>query len=239
MIQQMIQFAQDPYNYFGTHTVTTLQLCIIPTLIALAIGVVLGLLVSRQPVAAFLASNVTGLARAIPTLAFLAAVEPYLGFGFTPAAVALVLLGIPPILLNTVAGLRGVDPAAVDAARGMGMTRVQILLRVELPLALPVIAGGVRVAAVQIVATSPLAALIGAGGYGDYILQGLGDPSALPALLLGATLIAILALVTETSLAALQRVLTPRGLRVRAEVGGTVDEGATVTQASEPEQVPV
>src|SRR5690606_11655963 len=110
---------------------------------------------------AFAASNLIGLARAIPTLAFLAAALPYLGIGFTPAVVALTALGLPPILLNTIAGLRGVDPAAVDAARGLGMTGPQGLWRVKIPLVLPVIAAGVRTSAVQIVATAPLAALIG------------------------------------------------------------------------------
>jgi osmoprotectant transport system permease protein len=176
------------------------------------IGLVVGVAVARRPVLAFIFTNLSGLARAIPTLAFLAVALPYLGIGFTPSVVALTALGVPPILLNTIAGLRGVDPAVVDAARGMGMTSRQIFTRVQAPLVLPVVAAGVRTSAVQIVATAPLAALIGGGGYGDYILEGVNLLRTAP-LVVGGVSVAVLALIVELSLAGVQRAVTAEGLR--------------------------
>ena len=152
---------------------------------------------------------------------------PVFGIGFTPSVIALTLLGIPPILLNTIAGLRGIDPAAIDAARGMGMTRLQILQRVEMPLALPIIAAGARIAAIQIVATTPIAALIGSGGLGQLILAGVNVLDYAQATA-GALGIVALALLTEGLFALLQRWLTPAG--VRATESAT--ESAR-TQASE------
>jgi osmoprotectant transport system permease protein len=153
--------------------------------------------------------------RAIPVIAFLSAAWPILGFGFLPSLVALVVLGIPPILLNTYTGLRGIDPAVIDAARGLGMTSRQIITNIQIPLVLPIIAAGVRISAVQIVATATLAAIIGAGGYGEYIYLGLRQFDT-TSLLAGALPVILLALLLEVSLSGLERVLTPRGLRVQA-----------------------
>jgi osmoprotectant transport system permease protein len=223
LLQQMLQFIQDPQNDFLGQTVETLRLCVVPILLAMVIAIPLGILVAQRPLMAFVATNVSGLARAIPVLVFLVAVLPYLGIGFTPAATALTLLGIPPILLNTIEGLRGIDPAATDAARGMGMTRRQILTRIQIPLVLPVLAAGVRTAAVQIVATSPLAAIIAAGGYGDYILAGLSDLADPTELLVGAVSVALLALLTEVALAGVQRAVTPAGVRGQTPEAGAND----------------
>ncbi len=211
-MESILRFITDPRNGYLTHTLDYLRLCAVAILLALAIAVPVGILVAQRPLGAFLAANLSGLARAIPTIAFLAAALPYLGIGFTPSAVALTLLGIPPVLLNTIAGLRGVDPATTDAARGMGMTAWQRLTRIQVPLVVPVIAAGARTAAVQIVATATLAAIIGGGGYGDYILAGinLGDTTQL---LVGGGSVAVLALLVELALAGLQRALTPAGLQ--------------------------
>ncbi len=214
-MEQVLNFLSDPRNDFGGHTIAYLRLCAVPVALAIVIGLVLGVVVARRPIAAFVAGNLSGLARAIPTLAFLAVVLPYLGIGFTPAAVALTALGVPPVLLNTIAGLRGIDPAVIDSARGMGMTPRQVLTRVEMPLVLPVVAAGIRTSAVQIVATAPLAALIGAGGYGDYILAGVNLLQQVP-LLVGAGSVALLALSVEIALAGVERAVTPAGLRVRS-----------------------
>lgn len=220
-------FIQDPQNAFGDHLVTTLKLSFVPTLLAILIALPLGVVVAARPISAFFAINVSGLARSVPTLVFLAAALPYLGIGFTPAAVALTLLGIPPILLNVVAGLRSIDPAATDAARGMGMTAWQVFTRIQVPLVLPVLAAGVRTSAVQIVATTPLAALIGAGGLGDYILGGINlGESGKAELVIGGLGVALLALVTEVLLAAVQRLVTPAGVRVEP---APADEARDVT----------
>jgi osmoprotectant transport system permease protein len=127
--------------------------------------------------------------------------------------VALTLLGIPPILYNTFTGLREADPGALEAATGMGFTPTQVLLRVEFPLALPLIFAGIRTSAVQIVATAALAALVGADGLGVLVLSGLSnDQNAV--LLAGAIPIALLALLAELVFGGAERLFTPKGLRI-------------------------
>ncbi len=219
-MNNLLQFIADPSNDYLGHTLDYMKLCVIAIVLAIVIAVPLGVAVVRSPLASFLAVNISGLVRAIPVLAFLATVWPYLGFGFKPALVALTILGIPPILLNTYTGIRGIDPATIDAARGMGMTTWQIITRIQTPLVLPIIAAGVRTSAVQIVATATLAAIIGAGGYGEYIYLGLREFDNTQ-LLAGAVPVAVLALLVELSLSWLQRALTPAGLRVETVAGAT------------------
>ena len=211
---------REPGTNFGQQTVTYLKLCVVPIGLSIGIGVLLGILVARRPFAAFIATNVSGLARAIPTLAFLAVALPYLGIGFKPAATALTVMGIPPILLNTIAGIRGIDPIVIESARGTGMTQLQVLTKIQAPLASPVVVAGIRTSAVQIVATAPLAALIGAGGYGDYILQGIYLLQTAP-LVVGSVAVALLAMVVEFGLAGFERLVTSEGLRQssRADTG--------------------
>jgi osmoprotectant transport system permease protein len=210
------QFITDPTNDFIGHTIAYLQICAFSIVIAIVIGVGLGVAVSRSAVLAFAAINISGFLRAIPVIAFLIAALPYLGVGFEPTVIALIILGIPPILLNTYTGIRGIDPAIIDAARGMGMTRMQIISRIQTPLVLPIIAAGIRTAAVQIVATATLAAIIGAGGYGEYIIDGVNRLDN-TAILAGAIPVAILAILVEVLLGWLQRALTPKGLRTIVE----------------------
>ena len=213
-MDKLYQFIVNPSNDYLGHTLTYIELCVASIVFAMVIGVVLGAAVSRSPLLAFIAVNISGLMRAIPVIAFLVAVLPYLGLGFLPALIALTVLGIPPILLNTYTGIRGIDPAIIDAARGIGMTRGQIVTRIQAPLVLPIIAAGVRTSAVQIIATATLAAIIGAGGYGEYILSGLYQLNDVQ-ILAGAIPVAILALIAEVLLSQLQRALTPAGLRIR------------------------
>jgi osmoprotectant transport system permease protein len=213
MLEKLLQFINDPRNGYAMHSLDYIRLCGVAVLLALVIALPLGLLVARRPFVAFLATNLSGLARAIPSLAFLAAAIPYLGIGFKPAVIALMLLGIPPILLNVIAGLQGVDAAMIDAAKGVGMTTSQILWRIQVPLILPVIAAGVRTAAVQIVASATLASIIGGGGWGEYILSGIFQLDTTQ-LLAGAVPIALLALLVEGAFALLQYMLTPAGVRV-------------------------
>ncbi len=197
LLQQILSFIADPQNDFVTHTVVTLEYTFIPLALCVLVAVPLGVLVAPNPVAAFLAANLSGAARAIPTIAFLAVAIPILGIGFTPVVVALTLLGIPPILLNTVAGLRAIDPAALEAGRGMGMTRWQMLARVQIPLVLPVIAAGVRTSGVQIAATTPIAGLMGEEVMATTCCLGCSfclGPTAFPPLLTGAIGVAALAL---------------------------------------------
>lgn len=222
MLNDVLQFVADPRNDFTGHTIAYLQICGLSIVVAMVIGVVLGIAVSRNALLAFIAVNLSGLMRAIPVIAFLIAALPYLGIGFVPTIVALIVLGIPPILLNTYTGIRGIDAATIDAARGMGMTTWQIIMRIQAPLVLPIVAAGVRTAAVQIVATATLAAIIGAGGYGAYIIDGLFKLNNTE-ILAGAIPVAVLALVVEAFMSWLQRAITPAGLRAQelVEVAAT------------------
>lgn len=234
MLSDILRFIAAPENHFAEETLTYLTLCFVPIAAAIFISIPLGVLVAQNQTLAFVAANTSGLARAIPTLAFLAAAIPILGIGFRPSVVALTVLGIPPILLNTIAGLRGIDPAATEAGRGMGMTRGQLLWRVQMPLVLPVIAAGVRTSAVQIVATAPLAGLIGGGGYGHYIYQGL--ELRLPvALVVGAGGVAILALIVEFGLAGVQRAVTPAGMRQPDQTIAPTEQGSAPTAGEKEE----
>ena len=211
----LLRFVASPGADYLGHTVQYLELCAASLVAAIVIGAAAGAWAARRPLFAFLAVNVSGMMRAIPIVAFLAFAIPYLGLGFTPAFVALTVLGIPPVLLNTWAGLRGVDPAVIDAARGMGMTGRQIALRIQAPLLLPIVASGARTSGVQIIATATLAAIIGAGGYGDYILSGLYQVD-MTQILAGTVPVSILALCAELGLGAAERALTSPGLRVRS-----------------------
>ena len=155
--------------------------------------------------------------RAIPIIAAIFIIFAVVKqLGFLPSIIALILLGIPPILINTYTGIRGIDPAAIDAAKGMGMTSWQIATRIQAPLVTPLVAAGIRTSAIQIVATATLAAFVGAGGFGDYIVDGINVFNNTE-LIVGAASVAILALIIEITLSWLQRALTPEGLKVQEQ----------------------
>jgi len=217
-------FYTNPRNDFWGETVSFLLLVLIPVLVAIVIGVVTGALVSRSRLQSFIAINISDLIRATPVLAVLFIFVPIFKIGYLPAAIALTLLGIPPILLNTYTGLRGIDKATIEAARGMGMTNWQIMTRVQAPLMMPVVAAGIRTAAVQVTATAPLGGLIGAGGYGDYIIDGVYSLNTTE-ILAGALLVSALALLIEIGMSRLERRLTPAGLRVRAQATAVAAKG--------------
>jgi osmoprotectant transport system permease protein len=156
--------------------------------------------------------------RAIPELGLIAIVAAFIGVGVFNLTIALLVLGIPPILTNALVGIRQVDRDAVEAARGIGMTEFEVIRKVEIPLAVPTIMAGVRTGAVNIIATATIAPLVGVVTLGDYILNGSNyGPEGV---LAGAILVALLAVGFELLLAGLQRLLTPTGLtlaRQRAE----------------------
>ena len=156
----------------------------------------------------FLATSVSNVGRAIPSFALLVLAVQFVGIGNTSAEIALVALGVPPMVTNTYVGISNVDDDVKDAARGMGMSGWQVFLMVELPLALPLILAGVRTSTVNVVATATLAAEVGSGGLGRYIVDGEGLQD-FPQLLAGAILVALLAVVLEGLLALLQRRVTP------------------------------
>ena len=184
----------------AAHVQTHLALAIFALLTAVAVGIPSGMAAAYVPSARGPILAIANVGRVIPSLAVLTFVLPILGVGFWPAVVALTLLGIPPIAINTDLGFRGVPAAATDAARGMGMTPWQVVRRVAWPLALPVVFTGIRTATIEIVASATLAAFIGAGGLGEYILQGLANFDQ-RYLFVGAIGVSVLALLAEAALA--------------------------------------
>ena len=192
---------------FWNNTRIHLTLSFSALALGVLIGVALGVLIARRLRLAEPVINLFGTLRLVPSIAVLFLVFPYLRTGFRPALVALTVLAVPPILINTYAGLRGVSRATVEAARGMGMTSAQVLGRVELPLALPAIIAGLRSAAVEVIASATLAAFIGGGGLGNFITRGyaINDPAIM---LVGAIPVALLALLAELLLGLLERRLS-------------------------------
>jgi osmoprotectant transport system permease protein len=190
------------------HVATHVALAGSALLIAAAIGIPLAAALVNRPLPHQFAFSAIGVFRVVPSLAVLTLALPYLGLGFRPALLALVLLAIPPIAINTDIGLRTVSPALTEAARGMGMTAAQIRRRIEWPLAFPVVLSGIRTAAVEVVASATLASFIGGGGLGDYIIDGLSTNDG-NEILGGAAAVAALALIVDAALAALARRAVP------------------------------
>jgi len=184
-------------------------------LVGTAVALPLGLAIGHTGRGALLAVSVANLGRALPSYSLLLIFFTFFGIGFATAFPALLALTIPPILTSTFIGVKEVDRDMVEAGRGMGMTELQVLRRVELPIALPVIIAGIRTAAVQVVATATLAALVGGGGLGRFIVDGFALQQD-DQLVGGAILVAILALVTERLFTVLEHRLISVGLR---EVG--------------------
>jgi ABC-type proline/glycine betaine transport system permease subunit len=209
-----VVYLNDPLNWtrrggilelLGEH----LAISAVAVLAALVLAVPLGIALATTGRGSGLVVVLSNVSRAVPTLALLTlfAVSP-IGFGNEATTIALAVFAFPPILTNTFVGFRGVDPEVREAARGMGMSRGQVLGRVELPLALPLVTTGIRTAAVQVVATAGLAALVGGGGLGRLINLGFGQQDY-GVMIAGAILVAGLALLTEAVLALLSWAVTP------------------------------
>lgn len=185
-----------------------LLLVLVPLTIGLVVGLPLGLWSARSRFASTLFINSFNALRVIPSLAVLFLVIPYFGLSFESAAIALTLLVMPPILISTDVAFRSIDPMVREAAYGMGMSREQVLRLVEIPLALPLIIAGIKTATVEVIASATLAAFVGAGGLGSFIVLGfsLYDTAIL---LVGAIPVAVLALLAEMGLSQLQRAVQP------------------------------
>jgi osmoprotectant transport system permease protein len=186
-------------------------------LLAVLVGIPLGIAITRSPAAADAVLYVCGIIMTIPSVAMFGVMIPVFstfgqGIGPVPAVAAVTLYSLLPIVRNTYTGIASVDPALREAAAGMGMTWRERLLRVELPIAVPVILAGVRLAAVLDIAIIAIAAYIGAGGLGTYISRGIAQTDTRQ-LVTGAVFVALLAVAVDALLGAAQRALTPRGLR--------------------------
>lgn len=186
--------------------------------VAIAISVPIGLWLGHKGKGEFLAVTVSNVGRAVPALALLAFFVAFIGLGFTNVAAVLMLLAIPAILTNTYVGVRQVDRDNVDAARGVGLTEGQIVRKIELPLALPLIFGGIRTSAVAVVATATIAPLGNVQSLGNPIIE--PQTYGLPGQLAASILVALITLATDAGLGFIQRAVTPKGLRVAEQHGG-------------------
>jgi osmoprotectant transport system permease protein len=223
MMANVFGWLFDPTNWSGStgipdRVLQHLQLSFSGVALALLVAIPVGMAIGHTRRAEFLVVSVANLGRAIPSFAILTVVYQFmlnykatasLAFGYWPTVVALFLLAIPPILTNTYVGIQTVDLDTVEAARGMGLTGRQILFRLETPLAMPLIVAGTRTAAVQVVATATLSALIGGGGLGRFIIDGFSQGNDAMAAG-GAVLVAVLAILTELTFGLLNRVVRPR-----------------------------
>lgn len=208
LLSETYHYALEHQAELGTALIQHVRLVAVALGISILLCVPLGIWTARSRVAATTIINLFNGLRVIPSLAVLFLAIPYFGLSFTSAALALTLLALPPVLINTDAAYRTIDQAIREAARGMGMTANQILWQVETPLALPVIVTGVRTAATEVIASATLAAFIGSGGLGLYIVRGF-SLFDIPILLVGAIPVAILTLCSEIVLGGLHRLLTP------------------------------
>jgi osmoprotectant transport system permease protein len=206
-----IQFVVDERSLILEKTWDHLLLSGAAMAAALLVALPLGVWLGHVHRGSFLAINLANVGRALPSLAVIAFGIIFVGIGFTSVTIALVVLAVPPILTNAYVAVDGVEADAVEAARGMGMTRSQIVLRVEIPMALPLIFAGIRTAVVFVIATATIAAVAGGGGLGDIIVS--QSSYGLEGVVGAAICVSLLALAADAALGLLQRVLTPAGLR--------------------------
>jgi osmoprotectant transport system permease protein len=191
------------------------------TFVAAAVAIPIAVWLGHRKTGGTLAVAAVNIGRAIPSFAIIALFLPIsirlgLGLGFWPTFLALLFLAIPPMFTNAYTGVAGVDPALTEAARGMGLTERRIITDVELPMASPVILAAIRVAAVQVIATATLGALVAWGGLGRYIIDGFSTQDSVE-VFAGAILVAGLALTTEVALGWVERRLVPVTLRAAAD----------------------
>lgn len=226
VVGDAITWLNDPFNWSGPAGVPArfaehLGMSALAVLLAAAVALPVGIWLGHVRRGGGVAVVVANASRALPTLALLLIfASTAIGFGNRATVLAAAVFAIPPILTNAYTGVMGVDPDVRDAAHGMGLTPARSLLRMELPLAVPLLAAGLRTAAVQVVATVPLAALVGGGGLGTIIVSGFAN-RRFGQVLAGAVLVAGVCLLAEAVLALVQRAVTPAGLRParRSRVG--------------------
>ncbi|HEV2009690.1 MAG TPA: ABC transporter permease subunit [Candidatus Limnocylindria bacterium] len=219
-----LRWLLDPAHYQGSDAVQTrilehLELSGLAVLVAAAIALPIALYSGHTGRFGFLAINLSNIGREVPSLALLALALPIsfalgLGLGFWPTLIALVPLAIPPILTNAYVAVRNVDRDVIEAARGMGLSERAILGRIELPLGLPLVLAGTSTAAVNVVATATLGAIVAGGGLGRYIVDGLALQEY-DRLFVGALLVALLAIAVEVAFGTVERLSTSPGIRAQ------------------------
>jgi osmoprotectant transport system permease protein len=244
ILSQAIAWLTNPANWQGPNGIPVrlaehVAISVVSLAIALLIALPIGIWVGHTGRYANVAVNVANFGRALPSIAVIAivlpitaAIDPSAGFKVYPTLIAMVVLAVPPILVNAYAGLSGVDRDLVEAGRGIGMRDRETLWRVELPVAFPVLLAGIRLAAVQIVATATLGAVFGFGGLGRYLVNGVAQRDA-GQTWGGVILVAGLAIATELVFTLVQRIATPKGLKLERERarGGRPETALPVTTA--------
>ena len=199
----------------GHYLVQHVEYTVVSLFVAVVIAVPLGAVIGHTGRGAWFVVGISTALRALPSLGVVVLLVSTQGISATWLVVTLVILAVPPVMLGTLAGVAGVDPDVVSAARGVGMTGRQVLLQVELPNATPVLLGGVRTAALQIVATASIAAVVGLQGLGQLVINGVFNRDV-PQAIAGAVLIALLAVVVDLVLAGVQRLVVPTGVQLLA-----------------------
>ncbi|PNZ70619.1 ABC transporter permease [Staphylococcus croceilyticus] len=209
----MMQFLTENAGALFSKTLEHLYISVVSLLIAIIIAVPLGILLSKTKRLSKIALTIAGILQTIPTLAVLALMIPLFGVGKVPAIIALFLYVLLPILNNTVIGVQNIDGNVREAGRSMGMTGFQLMKDVELPLALPMILGGVRLSSVYVISWATLASYVGAGGLGDFIFNGLSlyEPAMI---IIGTILVTALALIVDFGLSLIEKWVVPKGLKV-------------------------
>jgi osmoprotectant transport system permease protein len=223
----LVAWFLDPENWTGPAGIPSrmwehVQISVVATVAAAAVALPPALWLGHRRRGGFVAVAAINIGRAVPSFAIMALFLPIsirlgLGLGFWPTLLALFALALPPIFTNTYTGVRDVDPALVEAGRGMGMTDGEVLREIEAPMASPVILAALRVSAVQVVATAPLAALVAWGGLGRYIVDGFAVQDNVR-VLAGGILVALLSIATEILLGAVEKRVVPRGLTTTEDV---------------------
>jgi osmoprotectant transport system permease protein len=226
-MSDLVNFFADNAGLLLDKAVATLGIAALGLAIALLLALPAGVWLGHRHVGSFLSINISNAFRALPSLALIAIGLGLIGLSLINIELALVALAVPPILTNSYTAVEGVDPDAVDAARGMGMRDRQVLTKVELPLAWPLIFAGIRTASVYIIATTPLAALAGGGGLGDIIVN---QPTYHLVGVIAATIVVVvLAFAVDGLLGLVQRAVTPRGLALPKELQTIVPATETAT----------
>lgn len=210
----------------GTRLLQHLAYTGLSLIIALVVALPLGLYIGHTGRGRNIVIAITSAARAVPTFGLLLFVILFTGLGLWPLVLVLVVLAIPPILAGVYSGLESIDRSTIDAARATGMTEIQILTRVEIPLALPLIVGGVRSGTLQVIATTTIAAYVALGGLGRFLIEGLALHDYSLAIV-GAVLVTSLALIVDGILVIVQRLVVPRGV----SRGSTRSTGTTIRRS--------
>lgn len=220
ILNDLLAWFGDPAQWNGPSGIPTrlaehVHYSLLALLVSVGLAVPVGLLTGHTGIGGFFTVSLANIGRSLPTIGVLFFVVLTAGIGLTPVITALVILAVPPILVNTHEGVNQVEPRLKDAATGMGMRGHEVLFRLELPMALPLILTGIRTAAVQVVATATIAAYVGVGGLGRYIVDGQARQD-LSMMLGGCVLVVLLAVLTTLLFSWLRRLLVAPGLRADA-----------------------